>query len=143
MQYCSDLDVPIRVPCIGTTRLFTGYDHFWCQNWPTMVIDPNREHEYLRACSNEELCHYLATKVRQWRRTEGLSQVELALRAEVPLRTYKRFESHGKANLETFVQVLRALGRTQYLFMLFPMPVARKPTFDERLKHLTPTKFRE
>lgn len=107
-----------------------------------MVIDLNREHEYLRACSNVEVCHYLATKVRQWRRTEGISQVELATRAAVPLRTYKRFESHGKASLETFVQVLRALGRTQYLFMLFPAPVVHKPTFEERLKQLTPTKFK-
>lgn len=108
-----------------------------------MVIDPNREHEYLRACSNVEACHYLATKVRQWRRSEGLSQVDLAARAEVPLRTFKRFESHGKANLETFIQVLRALGRTQYLFMLFPVPVPHKPTFEERLKQLTPTKFKD
>lgn len=107
-----------------------------------MLIDPNREHEYLRSCSNVEACHYLATKVRQWRRTERLSQVELAARAEVPLRTYKRFETHGKANLETFIQVLRALGRTQYLFMLFPTPVVKRPSFDERLKQLTPTKFK-
>ena len=106
-----------------------------------MVIDPNREHEYLRGCSNVDVCRYLATKVRRWRRTEGLSQVELATRAEVPLRTFKRFESHGKANLETFIQVLRALGRTQYLFMLFPVPVTNKPNFEERLKQLTPTKF--
>lgn len=107
-----------------------------------MLIDPNREHEYLRSCSNFEACHYLGTKVRQWRRTEGLSQVELAARAEVPLRTFKRFESHGKANLETFIQVLRALGRTQYLFMLFPPPMPKRTTFDERLKQLTPTKFK-
>lgn len=107
-----------------------------------MLIDPNREHEYLRSCSNVEACHYLATKVRQWRRTEGLSQVELAARAEVSLRTFKRFESHGKANLETFIQVLRVLGRTQYLFMLFPVPVTNKPSFEERLKQLTPTKFK-
>lgn len=105
-------------------------------------MDPSREHEYLRTCSNLEVCHYLATKVRQWRRTERISQVQLAARAEVPLRTYKRFEAHGKANLETFIQVLRALGRTQYLFMLFPVQVAHKPSFEERLKQLTPTKFK-
>jgi transcriptional regulator with XRE-family HTH domain len=107
-----------------------------------MLIDPKREHEYLRSCSNVETCHYLATKVRQWRRAEGLSQVDFAARAEVPLRTYKRFESHGKANLETFIQVLRTLGRTQYLFMLFPVPASNRPSFEERLKQLTPTKFK-
>ena len=105
-------------------------------------MDLNREHEYLRACSNLDACRYLGIKVRQWRRTEGLSQVELAARAEVPLRTYKRFESHGKAYLETFIQVLQAPGRTQYLFMLFPGPLPRKPNFEERLKQLTPTKFK-
>lgn len=106
-------------------------------------MDPNREHEYLRFCSNKEACQFLATKVRQWRRNEGISQADLAARAEVPLRTYKRFETHGKANLETFIQVLRALGRTQYLFMLFPSgtPAKVKPTLDERLKQLRPTKF--
>lgn len=107
-----------------------------------MNIDPRREYEYLRACSNVEACQYLGTKVRQWRRMEGLSQEKLAFRAEVPLRTYKRFEAHGKANLETFVQVLRALGRTEYLFMLFPGTVSNKPGFEERLKQLTPTKFK-
>jgi hypothetical protein len=65
------------------------------------------------------------------------------VRAEVPLRTYKRFETHGKATLETFVQVLRAAGRTQYLFMLFPQstPANTKPSIEERLRKLTPTKF--
>lgn len=105
-------------------------------------MEANRELDYLRACSNVEVCHYLATKVRQWRRTEGLSQAALAAQAEVPLRTYKRFETHGKANLETFVQVLRVLGRTPYLFMLFPAPAVKRPTLDERLKQLTPTKFK-
>jgi DNA-binding XRE family transcriptional regulator len=105
-------------------------------------MDINREREYLQTCSNVETCHYLATKVRQWRRTEGLTQVQLAAKAEVPIRTYKRFETYGKANLETFVQVLRALGRTQYLFMLFPAPTPKMLSLDERLRQLTPTKFK-
>ena len=104
-------------------------------------MNQDREYEYLRACSNVEVCQYLATKVRQWRRTEGLSQAQLAVRAEVPLRTYKRFETHGKANLETFIQVLRALGRTHYLLMLFPAPLPKRTSLEERLKQLTPTKF--
>lgn len=107
-----------------------------------MELDLSREHEYLRGCSNADACRYLGMKVRKWRQTEGLSQVQLAARAEVSLRTYKRFESHGKANLETFVQVLHALGRTQYLFMLFPVPAPAKPSFEERLKQLMPTKFK-
>lgn len=84
----------------------------------------------------------MGMKVRKWRQFEGLSQVQMAARAAVALRTYKRFESDGKANLETFVQVLSALGRTQYLFMLFPAPIAKRPTLDERLKQLATTKFK-
>lgn len=107
-------------------------------------MTPDQEHQFLRFCSHDEVCQYLATKVRQARRTAKMSQKDFALLAEVPLRTYKRFETHGKANLETFVQVLRAIGRTQYLFMLFPMPAAAQPreTFEERLKRLAPTQFR-
>lgn len=55
----------------------------------------------------------------------GESQKAFAERTGVPLRTYKRFESHGRAHLDTFVRALRTLGRTEYLFMLFPGP---KPT---------------
>lgn len=107
-------------------------------------MTPEQEHQYLRFCSDSETCQYLATKVRQARRTSKMSQKEFAALVEVPLRTYKRFETHGKANLETFVQVIRGLGRAQYLFMLFPMPAAPNPreTLEERLKRIAPTQFR-
>jgi transcriptional regulator with XRE-family HTH domain len=75
-------------------------------------------------------------KVRKSRQAAGLSQAAFADLAGIPLRTYKRFESHGKANLETFVAALRALERTQYLVTLFPadarMPVS--PTLEETLR---------
>lgn len=105
-------------------------------------MDVDRERKYLETCSNVEACRYLGTKVRQWRRAERLSQAELAARAEVPLRTYKRFETHGKANLETFIQVLGALGRTPYLFMLFPTSPPKTVSVEEKLRHLGPTQFR-
>uniref|UniRef100_UPI00391D6C69 hypothetical protein n=1 Tax=Hylemonella sp. TaxID=2066020 RepID=UPI00391D6C69 len=103
-----------------------------------------QELDKLQAWSVPEVCGYLATKVRRIRRESKESQVEFARRAGIPLRTYKRFETHGKANLETFIQVLAAIGRTQYLFMLFPqtLKAPARPTFDERLRQLTPTKFR-
>lgn len=70
------------------------------------------------------------------RRDAGISQVEFAKQAGIPVRTYKRFESHGKANLETFIEVLRAMERTHYLFMLFPAPVRIPvtPTLEDRLR---------
>lgn len=65
----------------------------------------------------------------------GESQKAFADRAHVPLRTYKRFELEGKATLETFLQVLRALNRTQYLQLLFPSEAAKLPrSLDDMLE---------
>lgn len=102
-----------------------------------------QEREQLQIWAETEVCSYLATKIRRIRRQTKESQEAFAKRAGVPLRTYKRFEAQGKASLGTFVQVLRAVGRTQYLFMLFPQStlVTPRPSLDERLKKLTPTKF--
>ena len=76
-------------------------------------------------------------------RVQSVAEGVRGLSRPVPLRTFKRFETRGRANLETFVQVLRGIGHTQYLFMLFPMPVARpKETIEERLKRIAPTQFR-
>lgn len=56
-----------------------------------------------------------------------LSQNEFAKQANVPLRTYKRFEAHGNGSLNTFVRVMMALDRTKYFFMLFPQePTSKK-----------------
>lgn len=94
------------------------------------------ELDRLKSWSCAEVCHYLAMKVRMHRRDAGISQVEFAKQAGIPVRTYKRFESHGKANLETFIEVLRAMERTHYLFMLFPAPVRIPvtPTLEDRLR---------
>ena len=99
-------------------------------------MNQQEELDRLRSWTCGEVCHYLAMKVRRQRREAGLSQAEFASQAGIPLRTYKRFEAHGKANLETFVEVLRALGRTHYLFMLFPAPVrvAPAPTLEDKLR---------
>lgn len=91
----------------------------------------------LRACPINEVCHYLAMRVRRYRQDEQLSQVEFAREAGIPLRTYKRFESHGKATLETFIEVLRAMDRTQYVFTLFPSPAPRPSiSLEDRLRSL-------
>lgn len=107
-------------------------------------MTPDEEMGFLRASAHEEVCKYLATKVRAMRRHVRESQEEFALRAGVPLRTYKRFETHGRGSLETFVQILRAVERVHYLFMLFPSttPAKVKPSLEQRLVQLQPTKFR-
>src|SRR5437773_585238 len=98
-------------------------------------MNPEEELDRLKSRKCAEVCHYLAMKVRRHRREAGISQADFAKQAGIPLRTYKRFEAHGKANLETFIEVLRAMERTQYLFMLFPPPMrpAKVPTLDEKL----------
>ena len=95
-----------------------------------------QELDFLKTCSPTEACQYLATKIRQFRRAGKESQDVFAIRAGVPLRTYKRFETHGKATLETFVRVLSAAGRTQHMFMIFPAckPTNPRPTLDEKLR---------
>lgn len=106
-------------------------------------MNTEQELALLRSCTPAEACSYIATKIRQIRRAEKESQEVFSKRAGVPLRTYKRFETHGQANLETFIQVLSAVGRTQYLFLIFPQQktVSVKPTLDERLRQLKATKF--
>lgn len=101
-------------------------------------MTPEEEFSHLRVWSYSEVCSFLASKVRNIRRQSKDSQEAFAPKAGISLRTYKRFESHGKANLETFVQVLRAVGRTGYLFMLFPAtpPTKINPSLDERLRQL-------
>lgn len=101
-----------------------------------------QEREHLRAGSDAQVCGYLATKIRHFRRESKESQEVFSRRVGVPLRTYKRFEAHGKASLTTFIQILRAIERTQYLFMLFPQQMAQssKPSLDERLVQLAKTK---
>jgi transcriptional regulator with XRE-family HTH domain len=99
-------------------------------------MNTEQEFAFLKTCSSEDACKYLATKIRQARRAEKVSQEVFANRAGVALRTYKRFETHGQATLETFVRVLGAVGRIQYMFMIFPPPksLAVKPNFEEKLK---------
>lgn len=106
-------------------------------------MNTEQEHALLKNCTPAEACRYIATKIRQIRQSERQTQERFSKRVGVPLRTYKRFETHGQASLETFIQVLSAVGRTQYLFLIFPQQraVPAKPTLEERLRLLTPTKF--
>jgi len=98
-------------------------------------MTPEEELDRLKLWTSAEVCHYLAMKVRRHRQEARLSQAEFAAQAGIALRTYKRFEAHGQANLDTFVAALRAMGRTRYLMLLFAATtkVAATPTLRERL----------
>ena len=83
-------------------------------------MTPEQLRENLRLWPEDEVCRYIASEVRRARLAGGESQRDFAERAGVSLRTYKRFETHGRGHLDTFIRALRTLGRTEYLFMLFP-----------------------
>lgn len=87
-------------------------------------MTPEQLVENLKVWPEGELCRYLAAEVRRLRLDAGESQRDFAERAGIPLRTYKRFEAHGQANLETFLRAIKTAGRAQYLFLLF---LSRKP----------------
>lgn len=94
----------------------------------------DEELDRLKSWTRGELCHYLAMKVRKHRREAGVSKADFAKHAGIPVHTYKRFESHGRATLEKLIEVLRATERTRYLFMLFPAPLrlSATPSLDDR-----------
>lgn len=96
-------------------------------------MTPEQELEALKDWPEPQVCSLLATRVRRARVAGEESQVDFAKRAGVPLRTYKRFELDGKATLLTFIQILRALGRTQYLTLVFPAPLPPRPTTESKL----------
>lgn len=100
-------------------------------------MSPEQELTAFKDWPEEHLCKVLAAKVRKARQELGETQTEFAQRAGIPLRTYKRFELHGKATLLNFVQVLRTLGRTQHLLLLFPSALPpRQPTLLDKVESL-------
>lgn len=97
-------------------------------------MTPEQELEALKDWPEPQVCSLLANRVRRARLAGEESQAEFADRAGVSLRTYKRFELDGKATLLNFIQILRALGRTQYLTLIFPAPLPLpRPTVEAKL----------
>jgi transcriptional regulator with XRE-family HTH domain len=66
-----------------------------------------------------EICSELGRRLRARRLMQGWSQVELALRAGLSSGTIKNLESKGQSSLESFVQVVAALGLSDDLGELF------------------------
>lgn len=89
------------------------------------MTPPEQELDALKNWPDEKVCQLIASRVRQLRQDGGHTQETLAALANVPLRTFKRFEAQGKATLETFIRILRALNRAQYLHLLLPANMPR------------------
>ena len=62
---------------------------------------------------------------------QNVTQAQLSGRADVSLRTVRRFESTGRASTAVMVRIAFALGAEEPLDALFPQPKAR--SMDEFL----------
>lgn len=88
-------------------------------------MTPEQESDHLKNASHRELCEYLARKIRRERRLREESQEAFAKRAGISLRTFKRLEADGSANLGTFLKALIALEKSRNLQLLFPVPPSK------------------
>ncbi|MTV40093.1 helix-turn-helix domain-containing protein [Duganella radicis] len=71
-----------------------------------------------------EICGELGLRLRARRLMQGWTQVELAERAGLSSGTVKNLEKRGQASLESFVQIVAALGLADDLGELFRLKVA-------------------
>lgn len=71
----------------------------------------------------------LATRVREARKRQGLTQAQLAERAVVGVATIQRLERDGTGQLTTFLRVLSALGHLRDVGLVLQQPEPR--TLDE------------
>lgn len=70
-----------------------------------------------------EICTELGRRLRARRLMQGWTQVELAERAGLSSGTVKNLEKRGQASLESFVQIVAALGLADDLGELFRLKV--------------------
>jgi transcriptional regulator with XRE-family HTH domain len=70
-----------------------------------------------------EICTELGRRLRARRLMQGWTQVELAERAGLSSGTVKNLENRGQASLESFVQIISALGLADDLGELFRLKV--------------------
>lgn len=97
-------------------------------------MTPEQEVDALKNWPDEMVCKLIASRMRQLRQDSGHTQESLAALANVSLRTFKRFEAEGKGNLETFISILRALNRVQYLHLIFPAHMPRAGSaYEEKI----------
>lgn len=64
----------------------------------------------------------LAERIRADRKSQKLSQQELARKAGISFRAYQNFEATGNTSLKRFVTILHVLGRENELSQLVTRP---------------------
>lgn len=74
--------------------------------------------------SDSEVVQALSERCKAIRLAQNMTQQEVAARAGIALRTYRRFEQEGQISMDRFVAVVRALNRIGELEqLLLPPPV--------------------
>ena len=86
--------------------------------------------------SNLECRDYLAANIRAERKRLKLNQKEFALLADIPFRTYKRFEQNCNGSIENFINVLRAFDKLRMLEAIFPSGSKTRVNFVDRFKEI-------
>lgn len=87
--------------------------------------------------SNYDLKELLASRMRAERKKQKLSQEKFALLADIPIRTYKRFEQNCNGGFDNFINILRAFNKTDLIEGIFPPPApTNKHSMSDILKKL-------
>lgn len=92
------------------------------------MITPNKT-------SVDETQHVLGERIRQLRIRVGLTQAELAERANTGIRAVRNLERGEGTTLETLIRTLRALGAEDDLKAIAPMPSISPMAKLRGLKH--------
>jgi hypothetical protein len=76
------------------------------------------------AMRNQQLTKQIADRIRQVRLAHNWSQKEVAARSEIPIATYRLFETTGRISLERLLRVATALHRVRdFENLLAPLPI--------------------
>jgi transcriptional regulator with XRE-family HTH domain len=63
----------------------------------------------------QELQHHIASRIKKQRIFSKLTQKDLAIKADIPLSTYRRFEQKGEGSIKDFIKILVSLNRVNEL----------------------------
>lgn len=89
----------------------------------------------LTLITNEEVCSFLASRIRSERLKKGYSQAVMAKKSGIALRTYKRIELTGAGSIQNLIIILRTLERIRAVEILFPLPTTQpRLTIIERIQ---------
>jgi Helix-turn-helix. len=75
------------------------------------------------SATTEEILHELGQRIARYRLQQNRTLAEVAAAAGVGVRTAMRAEAGERPTLETFVRLLRALGRLDALNAFLPVPL--------------------